>query len=78
MISRRVINFKFPLQPYQEYYITLENLAFHSLQKIILPILTTSLIYFSFRRLGECTFLNLEVKGLTLSLPRVINLQFPL
>ena len=38
---------------------SVENLAFHSLLKwkmIILPILTTSLIHFRFRRFRECTF----------------------
>ena len=47
------INFKFPLQPHQKYYITqFENLAFHSLLRwkiIILPILTTSLIHFTLK-----------------------------
>ena len=32
---------------------------------IILPIFTTSLIHFLFKRLGERSFLNLGVKGLT-------------
>ena len=45
--------FKFPLQPHQKYDITLcMNLAFHSLLRwkmVVLPILTTSLIYFSFK-----------------------------
>ena len=37
----------------------MEKLAFHTLltwKMIILPILTTSLIHFFFKRLGECTF----------------------
>ena len=38
---------------------SMKNLAFHRLLRckmITLPILTTSLIHFLFRRLGECTF----------------------
>ena len=46
----RVTNIKFLLQPHQKYYITqYEELGFHCLLRwkmIILPILTTSLIYF--------------------------------
>ena len=44
----------------------MKNLAVHSLlswQMIILPILTTSLICFSFEGLGECTFRTWEWKG---------------
>ena len=54
----RVIYFKFLLQPHQKYYIThYEELGFSYLPrwKIILPILTTSLIGILFKRLGECT-----------------------
>ena len=46
---------------------SMKNLAFHSLLRwnmIVLPILTTSLTHFLFKRLGELTFLNLGVKGL--------------
>ena len=45
---------------------SMKNLAVHSLpswQMIILPILTTSLILFSFEGLGECTFRTWEWKG---------------
>ena len=64
----RVIKFKFPLQPHQKYYITLqyEELAFHSLLRrkmIVLPILTTSPNTFLFKRLREYTFLTWEWKG---------------
>ena len=41
---------------------SMKNLAFHSLLRwkmIALPILTTSLIHFLFKRLGECTFWEL-------------------
>ena len=59
---------------------SMKNLAFHSLLRwkmIILPILITSLIHFSLGRLGECTFWTWEwKKGLTSSLPRVINFKF--
>ena len=44
-----------------------ENLAFHSLLRwkmILIRILTTLLMHFLFRRLGECTFFSLGVKGL--------------
>ena len=42
-----------------------ENLAFHSLLRwkmILIQILTTSLMHFPFRRLGECTFWAQEWK----------------
>ena len=56
----RVINFKFPLRPHQKIlHHTAWRVAFHSLLRwkmILLPILTISLIHFSFRRLGEGTF----------------------
>ena len=45
---------------------SMKNLAFHSLlrwEMIILPILTTSLIHLSLKRLGECTFWTWEWKG---------------
>ena len=45
---------------------SMKNLAVHSLlswQIIILPILTTSLIRFSFEGLGECSFRTWEWKG---------------
>ena len=45
---------------------SMKNLAVHSLlswQMIILPILTTSLIRFSFEGLGECSFKTWEWKG---------------
>ena len=49
----RVINFKFPLQPHQKYYITqCELLGSHSLLRwkmITLPILPNSLIDFSLK-----------------------------
>ena len=48
---------------------SMKNLAFHGLLRwkmIILPLLTTSLIHFFW--LGECTLLNLRVKGLNQSL----------
>ena len=54
----RVTNFKFPLQPNWKYYITqYEELRLSSLtvlrwEIIILPILTTSLIHLSLKRLG--------------------------
>ena len=55
----RVINVKFLLQPHQNITShSMKNIAFHSVLRwkmIILPILTTSLIHF--------TFLNLGVKG---------------
>ena len=58
----RVINFKFLLQPHQKFHITQhEKLGFHSLLRrkmIILPILTTSLIYFSLKG-WENEFMNL-------------------
>ena len=64
---QKAINIKFPLQPHKKYYITqYEELGFHRLLRckmITLPILTTSLIHFLFRRLGECTFWT-WVKGL--------------
>ena len=40
---------------------------------IVLPILTTSLIHLPSKRLGECTFLNSGVKGLT-GLDTVMNM----
>ena len=43
-----------------------ENLAFHSLLRwkmILIQILTTLLMHFLFRRLGECTFWAQEWKG---------------
>ena len=52
------------------------NLASHSLLRwrmIILPILTTSLIHFSFKRLGGCIFSNLECKGQTPSTSRLLS-----
>ena len=84
-----LINFKLPLQPHRSKLShRMKNLAFHSLlrqKKIILPILTASLINFSLRSL-ENEPLNLGVKGfegwgsrrkaLTPSLPRVINFKF--
>ena len=45
---------------------SIKNLASHHLLRwkmIILPILTTSLMHFSFEGLGECTFLTWEWKG---------------
>ena len=54
----RVINFKFPLQPHQKYYVTqyeahsMKKLAFHSLLRwklIMLPILTTSRLHLSLK-----------------------------
>ena len=44
---------------------SMKNLAFHSLLRwkmIVVPILTTSCIHFSLRRLGECTFWTWEWK----------------
>ena len=62
----RVINFKFPLQPQQKYYITqYGELGFYSLLRwkmIILPILPTSIIHFLSNRLGECTFWSQDWK----------------
>ena len=65
----RVINFKFPLQPHQEYYITqCLELAFHNLliwkiDDYTIPILTTWPIHFSLGRLGECAFWTCEWNG---------------
>ena len=45
---------------------SMKNLAFHSFLRwkmIVLPILTTSCIHLSLRRLGECTFWTWEWKG---------------
>ena len=55
---------------------SMENLAFHSLLRwmtISLSILTTSHIYFLFERLGECTFWNMGVKGLSKLLTRPLT-----
>ena len=53
----RVINFKFPLQPHQNITShSMENLALHSLLRwnmIKLPIITTSLIRFLSKKLGN-------------------------
>ena len=64
----RVINFKFLLQPHQKYYITqCEELGFSWLilrwKMIVLPILTTSLIHFSWKCWENVLFLPLEWKG---------------
>ena len=59
--------FKFPPQPHQKYYITHEELGFHSLLRwkmIILPILTTILIHISVEG-WENVLLNLGVEGLS-------------
>ena len=65
-----MINFKFLLQPHQEYYITqYQELGFSQLTKIEYDYTTNShyLTYiFLYKTLGERTFLNLGVKGLDL------------
>ena len=45
--TKRVINFKFPLQPHQKYHITRYDHSLLRWTMIILPILPTSLIHFS-------------------------------
>ena len=63
----RVIKFKFALQPHQKYNITrYGELGFHSLLRwkmIILPILTTSLLYFSSKGWENVTLWSWEWKG---------------
>ena len=66
----RVITFKFPLQPPKNRTsCCIENLAFHSLLRwkmIILSILTTSLVYFPFWKVGRMyLFLPWDWKGLS-------------
>ena len=79
----QVINFKFPLQSNpKQYIIQYEELGFSYLTQMIklpiLPILSTSPIHFPSGRLGERFLFILGVKGLTLSLLRVINSKFAL
>ena len=58
----RVVKFKFLLQPHQRYTShCMNNLTFIAasilrLKIFVLPILTTSLLLFPLKRLGECAF----------------------
>ena len=77
----RVINLKPLLQPHQKYYITqYEELGFSQLTQMKDDKTTDShwdTYTFLLKDLGECNFLILGMKGLTLSLSRVINVTFP-
>ena len=60
LVKLHLTALKFLLQPQQKYDLTLcGELRFHSFLRgkmVILPTLSISLIHFSFRRLGECSF----------------------
>ena len=79
----RVINFKFPLQPHQKYYITcsMKNFAFHRLLKWKWLYYQFSLrhLYMYLEKVGRTYFLNLDVKGLSLRIScKNVSAQSPL